>query len=102
MVGNIRPTISPSGEHTMTTPNPRLQALAPYLHFTHLDSLATDDLDRHARRAEECMNQALERRRWSLAASYRNVVRESRREIDRRRAAMDSPTVNPGRPGDRR
>jgi hypothetical protein len=95
MVVFARPTNSPSDENIMITPNPRLQTLAPYLQFTHLDSLATDDLDRHARRAEECMNQALEQRRWSLSACYRDVVREARREIDRRSAAMDAPHREP-------
>lgn len=88
MVVDIRPTASPLDENIMTTPNPRLPVLAPYLRYTHLDSLATDDLGRHARRAEACMNQALEQRRWSLATCYRDVVREARREIDRRATAL--------------
>lgn len=79
----------------MATPNTQLPALAPYLSYTHLDALVSDDLDRHARRAEDCMNQALEQRRWSLARCYRDVVRAARDELDRRAAAFDQDHGEP-------
>lgn len=79
----------------MTTPNRQLQALAPYLHRTHLDILAPDYLDHHARRAENHMNRALEQRRWNLARCYRDVVRATREELDRRATALDQDHGDP-------
>jgi hypothetical protein len=71
----------------MALPTKQLSALAPFLNFTHLEALTADDLDRHAHRAEDCMNGALEQRRWSLASCYRDIVLATRRELDRRDSA---------------
>jgi hypothetical protein len=74
----------------MTTPNWH-SPYAPYLSFTHLDYLASEDLQRHAQRAEYWMNRALDQHQWSLAHCYRDVVRTTRQELDRRTTVDAEP-----------